>query len=194
MRRSRSAKVVVLLAGERVAAVPALERPALLRLGHAVDRDRGAVLEAVVVDGLPEQRDLDDAGVGEFLALVDDVVRRAVDLGPAGERHDAVGAELVAAPGDADVGAPPGVGVGGGDGAGEVEHLERVGGGGERGGPARRRALQGDLVAEVFAAAVTGEGRRRAGSCGCARRCRAGRGVCRVRRGRRGGRRRACGR
>jgi hypothetical protein len=76
-----------------------------------VDRDRRAVLEAVVVDRLPEQRDLDHARVGEPLALVDDVVGRAVHLGAARERHDAVGAELVAAPGDADV-APTRRGVG----------------------------------------------------------------------------------
>ena len=71
------------LARERVAAVRSLERAPLLRLGYAVDRHGGAVLETVVVHRLAEQRDLDDTRVRETLALVDDVVRRAVDLGPA---------------------------------------------------------------------------------------------------------------
>src|SRR5262249_20409424 len=91
-------------AGEGGAAVAAGGAAAFLGLGVAVEGDGGAVLEAVVVDGLAQEGDLDDAGVGQALALVDDVVGGAVDLGAAGEGDDAVGAELVAAARDADVG------------------------------------------------------------------------------------------
>ena len=74
-----------------------------MRLHVAVDGHCCAVLESVVIDGLTQERDLDDARVGEFAAFVDDVIRRAVDFGPAREGNDAVGAELVAASRDSDV-------------------------------------------------------------------------------------------
>ena len=52
---------------------------------------------------MADERDFDDPGIGEALALIDDVVRWAVDFGPPGVRHHAVGAELVAAPSDTNV-------------------------------------------------------------------------------------------
>jgi hypothetical protein len=66
----------------------------------------------VVVDGLPQEGDLDDTVIGEALALVDDVVRRPVHLGPAREGDHAIRAELVAPAGDPYVGArvPPAAG------------------------------------------------------------------------------------
>ena len=98
---------------EGVAVVAALVGPPLLGLDHAVDLDGRVVLEAVVVDGLAQERDLDHARIGEHLDLVDDVPGRAVDLGPTGVGDDAVGAELVAAAGDADIGAASPVAVDG---------------------------------------------------------------------------------
>ncbi len=71
---------------------------------------------------------------------------RAVDLGPAGVGDHAVGAELVAAAGDADIGAASPIAVYGRDHAPQVERFERVAGGGQRRGPARAAALQGDLL------------------------------------------------
>jgi hypothetical protein len=59
-----------------------------------------------VIDRLPEQRDLQHALIGEPLALLDDVCRRAVDLCPARKGHDAVRTELVAPARDPDVRAP----------------------------------------------------------------------------------------
>jgi hypothetical protein len=103
-----------------------------------------AVVVVVVVDGLAEEGDFEGTGVGEFADFVDDVLWRAVDFGAAGVWDDAVGAEFVAAAGDADVGL--GDVVGGGDGAGEVEELEGVFGGCEGGGAAGGGAHEGGLL------------------------------------------------
>jgi hypothetical protein len=77
-------------------------RPDLWEL-DAVHRDCGAVGVDVVVDGLAEERDFDDACVSEFLAFINDGLRRAMDFSAAGIGHDAIGAELVAAARDAHV-------------------------------------------------------------------------------------------
>ncbi len=63
-----------------------------------------AVLVGVVVDRLAEQRDFACAGGDEFLDFFDDVFRGAMNFRAAGVGDDAVGAEFVAAAGDADVG------------------------------------------------------------------------------------------
>ena len=62
-------------------------------------RGASAVPVQVMIDRLSEQRHLEDAGASERLHLFDDLFRRAVDLGPARERHHAEGAKLVAASG-----------------------------------------------------------------------------------------------
>ena len=49
------------------------------------------------VDVLPDQRDLAHAGLGEVAHLVEDLLDRPRDFGAARIRHDAEGAELVAA-------------------------------------------------------------------------------------------------
>ena len=59
---------------------------------------------AVAVDGLAEQGDFLAALGGELADLGGDVLRRPALLRAAHARHDAVGAELVAADHDADVG------------------------------------------------------------------------------------------
>lgn len=84
---------------------------------------------AVVIDGLAEECDFDDAGVGESFALFEYVIGWSVNFRAACEGYDAVGAEFVAAACDADVGGA--VVIGGGDGSGEVEEFEVVGSGGE---------------------------------------------------------------
>ena len=68
----------------------------------------GREIVAIGVDVLAEQRDLPVAGGGEHPRLVDDLVERAAPLRPAAERHDAVGAGLVAAVDDRQPGADRG--------------------------------------------------------------------------------------
>ncbi len=63
---------------------------------------------AVAVDVLAEQRDLAEARGRKRPRLVHDLVERAAALGPAAERHDAVGAGLVAAVDDRQPGADRG--------------------------------------------------------------------------------------
>ncbi len=57
----------------------------------------GRQIVAVAVDVLAEQRQLDEAGLGDALRLRDHVVEGAAALGSTAERHDAVGAGFVAA-------------------------------------------------------------------------------------------------
>ena len=72
-------------------------RPAQRASSTCPKRGSGGEVVAVRVDVLAEQRDLAIAGRGERARLVDDVVERPAPLRPAAERHDAVGAGLVAA-------------------------------------------------------------------------------------------------
>ena len=51
----------------------------------------------VAVDRLAEQRDFQAALIGQYAGFREDLLRRAALLRPARHRHDAVGAELVAA-------------------------------------------------------------------------------------------------
>jgi hypothetical protein len=63
----------------------------------------GAVGVSVVIDGLAQQGDFKHALISQLLALSDDFRGWSVDFGPAGMWDHAVGAELVAAPGDTNV-------------------------------------------------------------------------------------------
>ena len=65
----------------------------------------GRQVVAVAVDVLAEERDLAVAGGSQRPRLVDDLVERPAALGAAAERHDAVGARLVAAVDDRQPGA-----------------------------------------------------------------------------------------
>ena len=65
----------------------------------------GRQVVAVAVDVLTEERDLPEAGGSQRPRLVDDLVERPAALRAAAERHDAVGARLVAAVDDRQPGA-----------------------------------------------------------------------------------------
>ena len=67
------------------------------RLADVREPRLGREVVAVRVDVLAEQRHLAIAGGGQRPGLVDDVVERPAPLRAAAERHDAVGARLVAA-------------------------------------------------------------------------------------------------
>ena len=67
------------------------------RDGSASEPSRRSSLAAIGVHGLPEQRDLANAGRGQRARLAQDRRRRAADLAAARERHDAEAAEEVAA-------------------------------------------------------------------------------------------------
>ena len=69
-------------------------RSRLVNMGET--RIRGQIV-AVGVDVLAKERDLAIAGRGKRARLLDEVVERTTALGPATERHDAVGTRLVAA-------------------------------------------------------------------------------------------------
>ena len=62
-----------------------------------------AVIEVVMVDRLPEQRDFKHAGVGKALHLINDILRRTMHLRPARVWNHAVRAEFIATPRDANV-------------------------------------------------------------------------------------------
>ena len=70
----------------------------------SLNRHRGAVGVAVVVDRLAKESHFQHPNFGEFPTLHDDVIWRAVNFSPAGVGHHAIGAELVASTGDSDVG------------------------------------------------------------------------------------------
>ena len=72
-------------------------RPAQRALVDVPEARLGRQVVAVRVDVLAEQRDLAIAGRGERACFVDDVVERPAPLRATAERHDAVGARLVAA-------------------------------------------------------------------------------------------------
>ena len=80
-------------------------RPAQRAVVDVAEARLGRQVVAIRVDVLAEQRDLAIAGRGERARLVDDVVERPAPLRPAAERHDAVGARLVAAVDDRQPGA-----------------------------------------------------------------------------------------
>ena len=81
----------------------------------------------IVVDGLPQQRDLKDTLLFKPLAFFNNVFRRTMNFWPAGVGYHAVGAELVAASGDSDVGRSTGkAGVVGVKSTGEVEQFQTV--------------------------------------------------------------------
>ena len=102
--RAVSAKVVRF--GSSTGLVPECRQTgADLGLLSTVQGHRHPMGVAVVIHGLPEQRHFDDARRRPAAAFLDDRVRRAVYLGPAGVGDDAVRTELVAATGDAHVGA-----------------------------------------------------------------------------------------
>src|SRR5205823_5909859 len=63
-------------------------------------RSAVAVNKVVMVDRLPEQRDLFDASVNELAHFVDDVLRRPMHFRAARVRNNTIGAELVAPAGD----------------------------------------------------------------------------------------------
>ena len=94
-----------------------------------------AVAEGVMVDRLAEERDFARSGGDEFGDFVDDVLRRAMDFGAASVGDDAIGAEFIAAAGDADV--RLGEVIRRGDAAGKIEHFQTVFGGVERSAAAR---------------------------------------------------------
>ncbi len=83
--------------------VQPMARPA--RLVDVPEARLGRQVVAVGVDVLAEQRDLVVARRRERSGLVHDLVERAAPLGAAAERHDAVGAGLVAAVDDRQPGA-----------------------------------------------------------------------------------------
>ena len=72
-------------------------RPSVALAVHAGEPRLNRQIVPVRVDVLAQQRHLAVAGGGQRPRLVDDFVERAAALGPARERHDAVGARLVAA-------------------------------------------------------------------------------------------------
>ena len=65
-----------------------------------------------MVDGLPEERDFANAAGDEYFHFVDDVARRTMHLGAAGIGDDAIGAEFIAAAGDADICSAAGISPG----------------------------------------------------------------------------------
>ena len=89
-------------------------------------RERGlapiAVIVVIVIDRLPQQRHFAHAGVGQSFDFVDNIPRRTMNLRPARVGNDAVGAEFIAAAGDADVGLRDI--VVGGDAARKIEQFE----------------------------------------------------------------------
>ena len=105
-----------------------------LRLLATTRVDRRAVGVAIVIHRLPQQRDLDHARVDQALALINDRIRGTMHFGASGVGHDAVGAELVAATSDADIGAARrGVGTAWIKGARKIEELELIVGRSQRG-------------------------------------------------------------
>ena len=88
---------------KRIAVVRSFVCSTLLWLNNPIERHRRVVLEAVVVDGLSQQRDFEYPSVRECFDLVDDVFWWSMDLRAACVGDDAVGAELVAPTRDADI-------------------------------------------------------------------------------------------
>ena len=98
-----------------------------LRCRGPINRQGGSVDVQIVVDGLPQQRDLKDTLLLKPLAFFNNVVRRTMNFWPAGVGHYAVGAELVAASGDSDVGRSTGkASVVGVESTGKVEQFQAV--------------------------------------------------------------------
>ena len=79
----------------------ALARP---EVPGPINRQGRSMNVQIMVDRLAQQCDLENPLLLKTLAFFDNVVRRPMDFRPPSVGHNAVGAELVAAPGDADVG------------------------------------------------------------------------------------------
>ncbi len=135
---SRDLRIIDRLVPERLQPRPDLRRFA------AIDGQCDAVVVSVVIHRLTEQGHLDDPGGGEPSALLDDGFRRTMDFGASGVGDHAVGAELVAPPGDPDVGAPGRTGrLVGVERTSEIERFEVVLGRGKGRRPAAGVAGEG---------------------------------------------------
>src|SRR6478609_8144569 len=97
----------------------------------------------VVVNRLPQERHFLDPGIDQLSHLVNDILRRSVDLGPAGEGDDTVSAVFVAAPRDPDIRLEEVVARG--NAAGEVQELKLILSGREGAGTTRRSSHQRNL-------------------------------------------------
>ncbi len=78
-----------------------------LRCFSAIDCDGASVLVAIVIDGLSEQRNFNDATVDEPFAFVNDVIWWTVNLSPSSIGNNAIGAEFVTSARDSHIGAVP---------------------------------------------------------------------------------------